>query len=209
MKLFRIIIILAIVINYNHLFAQQDKYLIGFDSEEAIEHAKLERIPEKDWDKWVESCKARYIHKKRMELDQDYINAHTLVMNRPSSPNQTMNAYCSNLGFENLNFSNWTPGYYTNTAGNNWNTFNVPWINATSPAVTVLNQGVGVAGSLHTIYTTPGNDPNCGGPGGPLPRLSPNGTATARLGNDDSGYETERLLYFMTVTPQNLLFTYE
>ena len=209
MKLFRLLFFAFVFFQTSEIIAQNERFLIGFDKEEAIEHAREEGIPEKDWDKWVESCKLRYIHKKRMEIDQEYIDAHTLVMNRPTSPNQTMNAYCTNLGFENLNFSNWTAGYYTNTAGNNWNTFNVPWTNGTSPAVTVLNQGVGVAGSLHTIYTTPGNDPNCGGPGGPLSRLSPNGSATARIGNDDSGYETERLVYYMTVSPQNLLFTYE
>ena len=209
MKILPYLLVVGFLINVNFVFSQQERYLIGFDKEEAIEHAKNEGIPQKDWDKWVESCKARYIHKKRMEVDQKYIDEHTMVMNRPSSPTQTLNAYCSNLGFENLNFSNWTAGYYTNSSGSNWNTLNVPWINATSPAAVVLNQGVAVAGSLHTIYTTPGNDPNCGGPGGPLSRLSPNGTATARIGNDDSGYETERLLYYMTVTPQNLLFTYE
>ena len=95
------------------------------------------------------------------------------------------NAGCPNANFSMSNFNNWIG--YTGSYGN--------------PA-----SAVGIVGGRHTIISAPGIDPNsCGG----LQMIPPGSTASARLGNANSGSEGEQLKYTMTVTPQNALFIYK
>jgi gliding motility-associated-like protein len=91
---------------------------------------------------------------------------------------------CPNLGFDQNNFSNWTG--YTGTYSN--------------PA-----QSTGIVNGRHTIMTG-GTDPNtCGG----LSRVPPGASWSARLGDDGSGAEGERLTYSMPVTSLNAIFVYK
>lgn len=93
---------------------------------------------------------------------------------------------CPNTGFDDGNFSNWTGGTGVCCPIN-------------------INNSMIVAGR-HTIMSGPGTDPNTDGavtvvaPGG--------GLYSARLGNDQSGAQSERLSYSMTVDASNSLFVY-
>jgi gliding motility-associated-like protein len=95
------------------------------------------------------------------------------------------NAGCPNANFSSSNFSNWQG--YTGNYGN--------------PA-----SAVGIVNGRHTIITTPGIDPNtCGG----LQMIPPGSTRSARLGNQSTGSQGERLTYTINVTAQNSLFIYK
>ncbi|MCF8220161.1 MAG: PKD domain-containing protein [Cryomorphaceae bacterium] len=95
------------------------------------------------------------------------------------------NAGCPNANFSSSNFSNWQG--YTGNYGN--------------PA-----SAVGIVNGRHTIITTPGVDPNtCGG----LQMIPPGSTRSARLGNQSTGSQGERLTYTINVTAQNSLFIYK
>ncbi|NBV08035.1 MAG: PKD domain-containing protein [Flavobacteriia bacterium] len=106
----------------------------------------------------------------------------TLILSSLHSQN---NAGCPNANFSMANFNNWT-GYYGSYG---------------SPAASM-----GIVGGRHTIISAPGVDPfSCGG----LQMIPPGSTASARLGNSNTGAEAEQLKYTMTVSPQNALFIYK
>jgi gliding motility-associated-like protein len=95
------------------------------------------------------------------------------------------NAGCPNANFSSSNFANWQgyTGNYTNPAS-----------------------AFGIVNGRHTIITTPGIDPNtCGG----LQLIPPGSTRSARLGNQSTGAQGERLTYTLNVTAQNSLFIYK
>lgn len=95
------------------------------------------------------------------------------------------NAGCPNANFSNNDFSNWQG--YTGNYGN--------------PA-----SAVGIVNGRHTIISAPGIDPNtCGG----LQLIPPGSTRSARLGNQSTGAQGERLTYTLNVTAQNSLFIYK
>jgi gliding motility-associated-like protein len=95
------------------------------------------------------------------------------------------NAGCPNANFSSGNFANWQ-GYTGNYA---------------NPA-----SAVGIVNGRHTIISTPGIDPNtCGG----LQMIPPGSTRSARLGNQSTGAQGERLTYTINVTAQNSLFIYK
>jgi gliding motility-associated-like protein len=91
---------------------------------------------------------------------------------------------CSNLGFEQNDFSNWN-GYW----GNFWN-----------PAM-----GLSIIPGRHTIMTG-GIDPySCGG----LSCVPPGSSYSARLGNANVNAEGEKLIYSMSVSSLNSIFVYK
>lgn len=92
---------------------------------------------------------------------------------------------CPNADFSQGNFSSWQgyTGNYNNPA-----------------------QNLGIVAGRHTIMAGAGTDPfTCGG----LPVVPPGGTSSARLGNSNTGAQAERLVYSMTVSPDNALFIYQ
>lgn len=95
-------------------------------------------------------------------------------------------ASCTNIDFEMGNFTGWTgnTGYCC-------------------PVVTPNN---GIVTGRHTIMSGPGFDPNtCG----TVPVVYPGGgTYSARLGNDGSSSQAERLTYTFLVSPNSSLFIY-
>jgi gliding motility-associated-like protein len=95
------------------------------------------------------------------------------------------NVGCPNANFSSGNFANWQ-GYTGNYA---------------NPA-----SAVGIVNGRHTIISTPGIDPNtCGG----LQMIPPGSIRSARLGNQSTGAQGERLTYTINVTAQNSLFIYK
>lgn len=95
---------------------------------------------------------------------------------------------CPNADFSSADFSYWT-GSTGGNSGGNYSSI-VP----------------GIVNGRHTIISAPGTDPNTGGG---LSLLPPGGTICARLGNDNTNYEAERLSYTMNVTSANCIFTYQ
>lgn len=92
---------------------------------------------------------------------------------------------CPNANFSANNFSNWSgfTGSYNNPG-----------------------QTPGIVTAQHTIMNAPAIDGNtCGG----LNVLPPGATQSARLGNQNTGAQGERLRYSMTVDASNALFVYK
>jgi len=105
---------------------------------------------------------------------------------------------CFNADFSTGNFSNWTGSTGMNSAGDY------------SSIVTGIVQGVTNSGPTdpgrQTIMNLPGTDPNTGGL---LSVLPPGGGPCARLGNENTNYEAERLDYTLGVSAFNCGFTYQ
>lgn len=93
---------------------------------------------------------------------------------------------CINADFELGNFTGWQ-GQLGNCCPINTNPSNI-------------------TNGRHTIMTGTGTDPNtCGN----VTVVAPGGTYSARLGNDSSGRQAEKLLYTTVVSPSNALFIYK
>lgn len=93
---------------------------------------------------------------------------------------------CPNSDFESGNFNGWQGG-----------TGNCCPINITNN---------GIVNGRHTIMSGTGTDPNtCGN----VTVVSPGGLYSARLGNDNTNSEAEKLTYVINVTPSNALFIYK
>lgn len=92
---------------------------------------------------------------------------------------------CTNADFEMNNFSNWTGG--------------------TGSCCPISIAGTAIVSGRHTIMSGAGTDPYSLGT---VTMVAPGGLYSARLGNDNTGSEAERLRYSIAVTPQNQLFIY-
>jgi len=95
---------------------------------------------------------------------------------------------------------------------NNWSAFTGNLVSASQPGPPVVNavwdpfQVSGVISGRHTILSTPGFDPyTCGG----LPILPPGVFVVARLGDNNTGSQTEAVRYNMTVSIDNSLLIYK
>jgi len=109
----------------------------------------------------------------------------TLLLLGPQAVGQALSS-CPNTGFEEGTFANWTGG--------------------TGVCCPVVIGNTAIVNGRHTIMTGPGTDPNTNGA---IPVVAPGGGGfSARLGNDDTGNEAERLSYSMTVDANNALFVY-
>ncbi len=64
----------------------------------------------------------------------------------------------------------------------------------------------GIVNGRHTIITAQGTDPRTNNQ---LQLIPPGATVSAKLGNENVGYEAERLTYTINVTPQSNLFVYK
>lgn len=93
---------------------------------------------------------------------------------------------CPNLGFEDGTFANWSGG--------------VGW------CCPINISGTNFQNNRHTITSGTGTDPRTGGA---VPVVFPDGGLhSAKLGNDNTGSEAERLSYSLTVDQYNALFVY-
>ena len=110
----------------------------------------------------------------------------TLVVCMLSASSVSAQSSCPNTGFEDGDFTNWTGG-----------------LGSCCP---ISVSGTTIVNGRHTIMTGPGTDANTDGA---IPVVAPGGGVySARLGNDQSGNEAERLTYSMTVDASNSLFIY-
>ncbi|MBI5219296.1 MAG: gliding motility-associated C-terminal domain-containing protein [Bacteroidia bacterium] len=97
---------------------------------------------------------------------------------------------CSNLDFEDGNFNSWT---------------GQTGVNNGYPAGSWVN---GIVAGRHTIVSG-GSDPYASG-ANPIPLPAPNGGIfSVKLGNDNTNYQAERLIYTFTVQPQDTNFIYK
>jgi hypothetical protein len=193
------------------------KYLKGFDEQHIRECAKHEGIQPENVPAFIEKQKALYI--QRMKAHEHPMDPYKFIPNN-TSIQKTQSQYCPNAGFEQLNFTNWTGGWYVNSSSLNWPTN--PFVGTTnwnSFSTGANNASLATSGALHCIMTTPagaanpgpGWDPNALNPLGKsdIPIVNPNGSGVSmRLGNGDGGGEAERIVYNMTVSPNNTQFNF-
>jgi len=132
------------------------------------------------------------IQRDREDSNADLWFEHYLTVTRheiAKSLKQTKASGCSNLDFENGNFSGWTCQTGTNNGypAGSWT-------------------GTAPVANRHVITNAAsGNDPYGG-----FPMLAPNGgTFSVKLGNDDINYEAEQLIYTFNVQPQDTNFIYK
>jgi gliding motility-associated-like protein len=132
-------------------------------------------------------------------------------------PQRSLNRspYCVNAGFELFDFSTWT-GFY--------GTYAVP-TTTSGFASTTMNASVFDPGARHTILTTPptNDDPGAGPIVGydeiaispisglaEIPLVAPTGSGVScRLGNAETGAQSEKLIYPIAVTAANTQFYYQ
>lgn len=216
------------------------KVSTGFDEQKAYQEAAKKGIPESDRKGYIEGyLKREYLHQHPeennkqsspilpLEVRKNLPKYYTDQSNKTTYVNltpQPMSAYCPNAGFENLDFSGWTPSG-TNLSGTISSGPVASWTGG-------LNQGAnntippGLLGTNQVaLMTIPAgnNNPALGPLVGydgiainpttglaEIPVVSPTGSGVSvRLGNDATNYGTERLIYTLTVSPQNAQFTYQ
>jgi len=120
-----------------------------------------------------------WLHKYITEYRHKNLNSSSLKSLKSS--------LCSNLDFENGNFSNWTcqTGENNGYPAGGWTT-------------------TGPVANRHTIETG-GNDPY-----GNFPKLAPGGgNFSVRLGNNNNGAQAEQLIFSFVVGPQDTNFIYK
>jgi gliding motility-associated-like protein len=101
-------------------------------------------------------------------------------------------AGCTNMNFEAGNLTGWFCTTGQSVTGC-----------TTCPTPTYNQTAIGVVAGRHTIMTG-GNDP-CGG----FPCVAPGGSFSARLGNNSTGAQGERMSQTFTVSAANASFTYK
>src|SRR6478672_2060754 len=80
------------------------------------------------------------------------------------------------------------------------------WQGGTGYCCPITNTTTGIVNGRHTIMSGTGTDPNtCN----MVTVVAPGGLYSARLGNDGTGSEAEKLTYSLTVSPSNSLFIYK
>lgn len=205
----------------------------GFDKQAAWQEAQRRSSKPAEQKEVFESLLKKYIRDHQQQGTQ-VISANQNY-GYSSSANKTIinltpqNAYCQNLDFSNTNFTNWTGGIYTNSAGQLWNSFTPAWTagiytygNNTPAQPAVSWAAPTPRQNRHTIMTIPptvNNPPaNCIGWDSiavnmnhvsDIPFVPPFASGvTCRLGNANNDYETEHLVYTMNVSAQNSQLTY-
>jgi gliding motility-associated-like protein len=185
-----------------------------FDVEKAYQEAAKKGIPESDRKGYVE----KFLKPQFMKLNNKEFNYtpedRTMRVNLTPHIN---NANCPNAEFEQLDFTNWT----SNTGSISFSG-TVTWGGTGSYGPT--NSVPNTSWSADIMTTPPGNNnPGLGPVVGydpiainpvtnlaDIPLVSPTGgTSSVRLGNEQVGAITERVIYSMLVSPANAQFTYQ
>ncbi len=177
------------------VYSANDLQLLkGFDAQSVINELKAKGIPQSEFPGILKHKKALYLSQQKGEKKLTSI---------PSNPPQGGGGPCINSGFEDVNFNMWT-GATGLVPGTVW-----------TPGFINGGLNASAAGpSRHTILTNvAGFDPVALNAVTNLPEIpltAPGGGGVSvRLGNYDTGGETEKLDYPITVTPQNTSFTYQ
>ena len=193
---------LIFVLSVNNNFAQEltrkqsreiakqsdEELLKGFDEMALIEDLKAREIPETEFSAIISHKKKDFINEKR-----GLTQKHTTFF----SKQKVFLGPCDNAGFEDGAFTNWTGG-----------TGSCSLMPATPPT-----WAPGFVSSQHTIVSGAGFDPlaiNSVSGLPEIPLIAPGGlTYSTRLGNSQTGAETEFLRYQIAVTASNTSFTYQ
>jgi len=210
----------------------QSKYkpedLKGFDAKAAWQIAKQKKQNPKEQKEIFESIEKRYIQEHRIvkvNTTSTTINANLKLPNN----NSPFNTYCTNVGFEDFNFTNWVGGTWANSTFSDWPTVTPAW----SVGIVTLGNNTPIQPyninfysptpdrqTVMTIPPTINNPPNTTSGWdsiainpithlSDIPFVSPTGNnSSVRLGNANTGAETEELSYSMAVDAQNNEFTF-
>jgi len=208
------------------------KDLKGFDKEAAWKEALKRSNKPAEQKEVYQSLLKQYVLSQRSGTQ---VLGSTQPFGYSQNGNKTIinltpsNAYCQNLDFGDLNYSNWTGGIYGNSAGQLWTTFTPAWTNGiftygnNTPQQPAVSWGAGTPKqNRHTIMTIPPtvNNPPANCIGWDSIAVNPTHVSdipfvpawasgvTCRLGNANNDYETERLVYTMNVGPNNSQLTY-
>jgi gliding motility-associated-like protein len=208
-----------------------------FDMKKAYEEAKAKGILAGDIPGYVSTKKnefssARALEKqphKHTPYEQASKDVHeTIIYLTPNNPNTPQTIGCTNLGFEQYNFSGWAGGTGTVTIGPaggnpNYNPVGAAIVNTAGNNVSVVN-----ATNYHTVLTIPPTNPSyptCAGydslavhtvPGlgqvSAIPFVSPYSfdPVSVRLNSANANYRAARLKYVATSSSntQRLSFSY-
>jgi len=204
----------------------------------AYEEAKAKGIRATDIEGYVQTkkhefsssqalAKQDHIHTPYEQAAKDVQETVIYLTNRAGIPNTPQNVGCSNLGFEQYNFSGWTGGTGTVTtgpAGSNpvYNVVGGAIINSAGNNVSLMNTT-----NYHTIMTIPPTNPvypTCAGYDSlaihttgagqvsAIPFISPYSfdPVSVRLNSANANYRAARLKYIATVSSvtQRLSFSY-
>ncbi len=208
-----------------------------FDIKKAYQEAKAKGIRPSDIEGYVQTRKnefssegalAKQAHKHTpYEQASKDVQETVIYLTPPGQPNTPQNVGCSNLGFEQYNFTGWTGGtgsVSTGAVGSNPNYTPVGGaiVNSAGNNVSLLNTT-----NYHTILTIPPTNPSypaCAGYDSlairttgagqvsDIPFISPFSfdPVSVRLNSANSNYRAARLKYVATVSSvtQRLSFSY-
>lgn len=229
-----LLLILSYAITAQNHISYNSKELEGFDKAAAWREAQQRSSKPAEQKEVFESLIKRYLQGKHqgtpvLNATQSYGYTFDAAANKTIINLTPSNAYCPNADFSNMSFTNWQGGTYSNTSGQLWNSFTPAWTNGivtmgnNNPAQSAVSWAVPAPKpNRHEIMTIPPtvNNPPAGCIGWDSIAVSPSHTSdipfvptfasgvTCRLGNSNNDYETERLVYTMTVGTQNSQFTY-
>lgn len=210
----------------------------AFDMKKAYEEAKAKGIRSTDIEGYVQTKKHEFSSKNAL-AKQDHVHTpyeqaskgvqETVIYltNKAGQPNTPQNVGCSNLGFEQYNFTGWTGGTGSVTIGPTngnpiYNVVGGAIVNGAGNNVSILNTT-----NYHTIMTIPPTNPSyptcagydslairnaLSGPVSDIPFVSPYSfdPVSVRLNSGNSNYRAARLKYVATVSSvtQRLSFSY-
>ena len=204
-------LLLVISTTYAQDIEKSKALLADFNYKTAFQIMNQKKIPLSDRDGYLKFLQRKHI----MAKDPSYFKhsgAKTVNIVKNSKGQTTFSTTCNNIGFDDETFTNWTGA----TGDINVST----WTNglvSDGPNANIFDPN-----ARHTILTTPPtNDvaPNVVGydslavnPGtgkSEIPFLAPGGGfVSVRLGNANTGNETERLRYTFAVTASSAQLTY-
>lgn len=198
----------GITIDINKAFAE-------FDIAAAEQKMSDMKIPASEKAGYMRYLKSKHLQSKYPEYvyvnDQSFLEK--AIIERQNNKHTTRSSYCTNAGFDMLDFTNWV-GMYGSFGS----------VTATGIVTAGINASVYDLASRHTVLTTlPGNNNPALGPVvgfdelainpltglAEIPLVTPQGSGVSvRLGNANIGSESERLSYTFVVTPDNANFYY-
>ncbi len=230
-----LLLIFSLALTAQNRFSYNEKDLQGFDKAAAWAEAQKRSNKPAEQKEYYEAQIRKYIQSKNtggapvLNATQGFDYYYDAAGNKTIINLTPSNAWCPNADFANSDFSNWTGGIYSNTAGQLWTAFTPAWQAgiATMGNNTPNQPAVSWAATTpkqnrHTIMNIPPtvNNPPANCIGWDSIAVNPNHVSdipfvpmfasgvTCRLGNANNDYETERLVYTMNVSTQNSQFTY-
>ncbi len=205
----------------------------GFDERKYIQIALDRKIPSQDILGYVNAERNKYVLEQSPALQQEFREKVTIVNFSRQSNLAIQSTYCPNSDFSLLNYSSWA-GDIANSEnagvqypvaswlstgfnGNNGTpiVYNTDPCNGATVSIdrhVIMNKPVLAVQNNNLTAFTNGYDPSCCNSNTllyDLPMKPGNGLTSIRLGSAYPNYTCEKLVYAITVTPANALFTYQ